>query len=76
MMTVSYVGDIRLVVFKCDRCINSRIPCVSCQQDQSVYNLGYNDAIQSTEKNFVGFNSNQVQIYLQGYTHGQADLIK
>lgn len=73
MMTVSHVGGLRVVSFKCERCQGSRIPCISCQQDQSVYNLGYNDAALSTEKNFVGFNSNQVQIYLQGYNHGVED---
>ena len=76
MMTVSKVEGVRIVTFKCGSCRLSRFPCISCQQDKSVYNLGYLDGSLGNEENFIGFNGQQVQIYRQGYNHGKEDFIK
>lgn len=71
MINIRFVHGVRFVSFSCVVCKDSAYPCISCQQERSVYDLAYMDGKNGVEKIKNGLNSNHNSIFDLGYNHGQ-----
>lgn len=73
MISIKEVHGHKFVTFSCSVCTGYRYPCISCQQERSVYDLAYMDGKNGVEKIKNGLNSNHNSIFDLGYAHGQED---
>lgn len=71
MINIRFVHGVRFVSFSCEACKDLVYPCISCQQERSVYDLAYMDGKNGVEKIKNGLNSNHNSIFDVGYDHGQ-----
>lgn len=71
MINIRFVHGVRFVSFSCAACKDLVYPCISCQQERSVYDLAYMDGKNGVEKIKNGLNSNHNSIFDVGYDHGQ-----
>ena len=71
MISISEIHGHKFVTFSCIVCKDSVYPCISCQQERSVYDLAYMDGKNGVEKIKIGLNSNHNSIFDLGYDHGQ-----
>lgn len=73
MINIRVVHGVRFVSFSCAACKDLVYPCISCQQERSVYDMAYMDGKNGVEKIKNGLNSNHNSIFDLGYNHGQED---
>lgn len=71
MINIRFVHGVRFVSFSCEACKDLVYPCISCQQERSVYDLAYMDGKNGLEKIKIGLNSIHNSIFDLGYDHGQ-----
>ena len=76
MINIRFVHGVRFISFSCVACKDLAYPCISCQQERSVYDMAYMDARNGVEKIKDGLNSNHSSIFDLGYDHGREDAKK
>lgn len=70
MISIRFVHGVRFVSFSCAVCKDLAYPCISCQQERSVYDLAYMDGKNGVEKIKDGLSSNHNAIFDIGYSYG------
>lgn len=71
MISIKVINGKRFISFSCIACQDKLYPCISCQQERSVYDMAYLDGKNGVEKIKIGLNSNHNSIFDLGYDHGQ-----